>query len=98
VNGIRSAISKGLLTWIPSVDPDIICFQEIKAQPGQLQEESFASLGYHSFIHSAEKKGYSGVAIFSKQVPDLVQYGNNHKKNYMERKVYWGDFGEFSIV
>jgi exodeoxyribonuclease-3 len=98
VNGIRSAISKGLLSWLPTVNPDIICFQEIKAQPGQLQEEQFAALGYHSYIHSAEKKGYSGVAIFSKQVPDHVEYGMNHLRYDVEGRVIRADFNDFTVV
>ncbi|MGE5395065.1 MAG: exodeoxyribonuclease III [Candidatus Saccharibacteria bacterium] len=98
VNGIRSAISKGLLTWLPTVNPDIICLQEIKAQPGQLQEEQFAALGYHSYIHSAEKKGYSGVAIFSKQIPDQVEYGMNHLRYDVEGRVIRADFNDFTVV
>jgi exodeoxyribonuclease-3 len=98
VNGIRSAISKGLLSWLPTVNPDIICFQEIKAQPGQLQEEQFASLGYHSYIHSAEKKGYSGVAIFSKQEPLHVEFGMNHLRYDVEGRVIRADFSDFTVI
>lgn len=98
VNGIRSAINKGLLTWLPEVNPDVICFQETKAQPGQMQEADFAALGYHCYMHSAVKKGYSGVAIFCKEVPDHVEYGMNHSKYDVEGRVIRADFGEFSVI
>jgi len=74
VNGIRSAFSKGLLGLLNEVNPDIICFQEIKAQAGQMNESEFEAHGYHCHSFSAVKKGYSGVAIFSKIQQDLVVY------------------------
>ena len=98
MNGIRSAISKGLLSWLPEVNPDVICFQETKAQPGQMHEDEFAAMGYNSYIHSAEKKGYSGVAIFCKQVPDHVEYGMNHSRYDVEGRVIRADFGDLSVV
>ena len=98
VNGIRSAISKGLLGCLTEVDPDVICFQETKAQPGQMHEDEFEALGYHCFIHSALKKGYSGVAIFCKQIPDLVEYGMNHSKYDVEGRVIRADFGDLTVV
>ena len=98
VNGIRSAISKGLLGCLTEVDPDVICFQETKAQPGQMHEDEFEALGYHCFIHSAVKKGYSGVAIFCKQIPDYVEYGMNHSKYDVEGRVIRADFGDLTVV
>lgn len=98
VNGIRSAVRKGLLGFLSDVDPDIICFQETKAQPGEMNEADFAALGYHCYAHSADKKGYSGVAIFSKQIPDHVEYGMNHSKYDMEGRVIRADFGELSVI
>ena len=65
LNGIRSAIGKGLLEWLQSENPDVFCIQESKAQPEQIDVMAFQELGYHSYIHSAEKKGYSGVCIFT---------------------------------
>ena len=62
LNGIRSAISKGLLDWLKTENPDVFCIQESKAQPEQIDVLAMQELGYHSYIHSAEKKGYSGVA------------------------------------
>ena len=65
VNGIRSAMSKGLLEWMKAADADIICLQELKAEPTQLDVSVFEQMGYHHYWHPAVKKGYSGVAIFS---------------------------------
>lgn len=98
VNGIRSAIAKGLLNWLPDVNPDVVCIQETKAQPGQMHEAEFASLGYHCYAHSAEKKGYSGVAIFCKQIPDRIEYGVNNPKYDLEGRVIRADFGDLSVV
>ena len=61
VNGIRAAISKGLLEWIGSVSPDVICLQELKATPDQIPVMEIESMGYHCFWYPAKKKGYSGV-------------------------------------
>jgi exodeoxyribonuclease III len=67
VNGLRSALSKGLLDWLKITNPDIICLQEIKCEQDHINEEDFSALGYeHRIWNSAEKKGYGGVAIFSK--------------------------------
>ena len=66
VNGIRAAISKGLLSWLEAVSPDILCLQEIKATEDQIPLMEIEMLGYHHFWFPAKKKGYSGVAILSK--------------------------------
>ena len=75
LNGIRSAISKGLFDWLASEQPDGFCIQESKAQPDQIDVMTMQELGYTSYIHSAEKKGYSGVAIFTRIQPDRVVVG-----------------------
>ncbi len=98
VNGIRSALSKGLLEYLNGTGADVICFQETKAQPGQMQEEQFEALGYHCFVFSAVKKGYSGVAIFSKLKPDRVVYGMDNEKYDREGHVMRADFGDISII
>ena len=98
VNGIRSAVSKGLLSWLPEVNADVVCIQELKAQYGQMHEADFAALGFNCYAHSAEKKGYSGVAIYSKQVPDYVEYGMNHSKYDIEGRVIRADFGELTVI
>lgn len=98
LNGIRSAISKGLLEWLHQEDPDVFCIQESKAQPEQIDVLQMQELGYHSYIHSAEKKGYSGVCIFSKEVPDKVVAGMGIPRYDSEGRVLRADFGEITVV
>lgn len=98
VNGIRSAISKGLLDWLHQEDPDVFCIQESKAQPEQIDVLQMQELGYHSYIHSAEKKGYSGVCIFSKEVPDKVVAGMGIPRYDSEGRVLRADFGDITVV
>jgi exodeoxyribonuclease-3 len=98
VNGIRAAISKGLLDWLKSADADVVCVQETKAQPDQIPVEAFGELGYHSYIHSAMKKGYSGVAIFSKPEPNHIEYGTGIDKYDIEGRVIRADFNDFSVL
>ena len=98
LNGIRSAIGKGLLDWLKSEDPDVFCIQESKAQPEQIDVMAMQELGYHSYIHSAEKKGYSGGCIFTKQEPDKVVVGMNNPKYDREGRVLRVDFGDLTIV
>ncbi|WP_297764389.1 exodeoxyribonuclease III [uncultured Muriicola sp.] len=76
VNGIRAAVNKGFLDWLQSVDPDVVCLQEIKAMKEQLDLWLFEEAGYpYHYWYSAEKKGYSGVAILSKKEPDHIEFG-----------------------
>ena len=98
LNGIRSAINKGLLDWLQMENPDVFCIQESKAQPEQIDTLAMQELGYHSYIHSAEKKGYSGVCIFSKQVPDRVVAGMGISAYDSEGRVLRADFGDITIV
>jgi exodeoxyribonuclease-3 len=98
VNGIRAAIRNGLFDFLKEENPDIICFQETKAQPGQMKESDFELLGYHCNIFSAVKPGYSGVAIFSKQKPDAVVKGINIGKYDAEGRVIRADFGNISVI
>lgn len=99
LNGIRSAISKGLLDWLQTEQPDVFCVQETKAQPEQIDTVAFAELGYqYAYIHSAEKKGYSGVAIFSRQQPDKVVVGMNSDRYDREGRVIRADFGDLTII
>ena len=96
LNGIRSAMSKGWLDWVKIVNPDIICVQEIKAQTDQLNLDDFTNAGYYHYWYSAEKKGYSGVAIFSKEKPDHVEYGCGFDDQ--EGRVLRVDFGDVSVM
>ena len=98
VNGIRAAAGKGLLEWLEKVNPDVFCIQESKAQPDQIPVERLEALGYHSYIHSAEKKGYSGVCIFSKRCPDRVVEGMGKVRYDNEGRVLRADFGDLTIV
>jgi exodeoxyribonuclease III len=98
VNGIRAAISKDLLGWLQSVNPDIICFQETKAQPEQIPVMEFEALGYKSYWFSAKKKGYSGVALLSKQEPDKVIAGMGIPKYDDEGRFIRADFGDITVI
>ncbi|MGB2087232.1 MAG: exodeoxyribonuclease III [Psychroflexus salarius] len=85
VNGIRAALKKDLLGWLAAADADVVCFQETKAQPEQIDDQLFHDLGYkHCYWFSAEKKGYSSVGIISKREPKHVEYGTGI--DYMDRE------------
>lgn len=99
VNGIRAALSKGFLEWLQSVNPDLICLQEIKAEEAQLDLSLFEAAGYRfTYWYSAQKKGYSGVAILSKQKPDHVHYGTGIAYMDFEGRNLRADFGDLSIM
>lgn len=98
VNGIRAALNKGFADWLKSANPDVICIQETKAQPDQINTELLSGLGYKSFIHSADKKGYSGVAIFTKIEPDHVEIGCGIDYIDFEGRVIRADFGDVSVM
>lgn len=98
VNGIRSAIEKGLLTWLKAANPDVLCLQEVKANSDQVNLADFEALGYQSYWHSAQKKGYSGVAIFTKIKPMHVQIGCGIEKYDFEGRVIRIDFEDVSII
>ena len=98
VNGIRAAIRKGLLDWLRAVDADIVCIQETKAQPEQVPLFDIEELGYRSYWYSAQKKGYSGVAILTKKEPDHVKYGMGIQKYDDEGRFIRADYGDISVV
>jgi exodeoxyribonuclease-3 len=98
VNGIRAAITKGLLTWVKATNADVLCFQEIKATADQISAEAFKELGYTAYAFPAQKKGYSGVAIFTKEVPKHVEYGCGIEKYDYEGRVLRVDYSNFSIM
>jgi len=99
VNGIRAALKKGFLEWLQSVDPDVICLQEIKANEDQLDLSLFAAAGYgYNFWFSANKKGYSGVAILSKKKPDHVEFGTGIDYMDFEGRNLRADFGNISVM
>jgi exodeoxyribonuclease III len=98
VNGIRSALSKGLSEWFESQSPDIMCLQEIKLSETELVEPIFTALGYHCHWYPAEKKGYSGVAIISKTKPLSVVYGCGIDQYDSEGRTILADFKAFKIL
>lgn len=99
VNGIRAALKKGFLDWLGAVDPDVVCLQEIKAQENQLDLSVFEDTGYkYTYWYSAQKKGYSGVAILSKKEPDHVQFGTGIETMDFEGRNLRADFGELSVM
>ncbi|MCE2740367.1 MAG: exodeoxyribonuclease III [Sphingobacteriales bacterium] len=99
VNGIRSAMSKGLVDFMQSSGADVFCFQETKALQNQVEPYLFDVAGYpHQYWFSAEKKGYSGVAIFCKQKPDHISYGFNDPAYDNEGRIIRADFGDISVI
>lgn len=98
VNGIRSVLTKGVLQeYLQKSQPDIICFQETKAQADQV-EEDFSVYGYHAYWNSAVRKGYSGTLILSKEEPQSVQYGIGIDEHDQEGRVITAEFTDFYLV
>ncbi|MBQ5995219.1 MAG: exodeoxyribonuclease III [Clostridia bacterium] len=95
VNGIRACMNKGFTEAFDSLDADIFCLQETKVQPGQID---FAPEGYHCYWNYAEKKGYSGTAIFSKEEPLGVHYGINQPFYDNEGRVITLEFNDFYFI
>ncbi len=98
VNGIRSAIKKGFIDWLKTDPADIICLQEIKAEKDNVEHEAIEALGYHTYWFPAQKKGYSGVAIFTKTQPDALFYGNGIMQSDAEGRVLRADFGDLTLI
>lgn len=98
VNGLRSAISKGFWKWLQERQIDVLCLQEIKALPDQIGTFELEELGYHHYWYPAQKKGYSGVALFSKQKPNAVTYGCGIDAYDFEGRIIRADFNEFSVM
>jgi exodeoxyribonuclease III len=98
VNGIRAAMKKGLVDWLKTDPADIICFQETKAEKDNVVHTEFTSLGFHDYWFSAQKKGYSGVAVLTKIKPDHIQYGTGHQVSDDEGRVIQLDFGDVRLI
>jgi exodeoxyribonuclease III len=98
VNGIRSAANKGFFSWMQSQNADIICLQELKAQATDMTPEMLAPQGYHGYFHYAEKKGYSGVGIYSKNKPDRVIEGLGIGDIDSEGRYLELQFGNLSVI
>jgi len=97
-NGIRSAARKGFFEWMQARNPDVVCIQETKAQEHQLDDPVFRPAGYHRFLHDAQKPGYSGVAIYTRQAPDQVKHGIGWDVMDLEGRWLRADFGNLSVV
>ncbi|BDD11088.1 exodeoxyribonuclease [Fulvitalea axinellae] len=98
VNGIRAAIRKGFNDWVAEAKPDLLCLQETKATQDQVDLSELENLGYKSYWHSAQKKGYSGVALFAKQEPKHVEYGCGMEAYDNEGRVIRADYDGFSVM
>jgi len=99
VNGIRAAIRKGFLNWLQQADPDVICIQETKATKDQVEVAEIEAAGYpYHYWFSAQKKGYSGVAIFSKIEPNNVAYGTGIDYMDFEGRNIRLDFEDVSVM
>ena len=99
VNGVRAAMKKGLVNWLKDENPDIVCLQEIKALENQVNVSLFESIGFkYNYWFSAQKKGYSGVAILSKNKPKHVEYGTGIMQMDNEGRNIRLDFENFSVM
>lgn len=98
LNGIRAAARKGFYTWFEHVQPDVMCLQETKAQLHQLEDEMFHPAGYHGYFFDAEKKGYSGVAIYTRHKPQKVHTGLGFPLADTEGRYLQVDFSGLSVA
>ncbi len=99
VNGIRAAISKGFIEWLQSANPDVICLQEIKATEDQIPTDEITAAGYpFQYYFSAQKKGYSGVAILCKTAPKNIVFGTGIENMDFEGRNLRVDFDSLSVM
>lgn len=98
VNGIRSAAKKGLVDWLKTNPADLIFVQEIKANQEDVPVADIESAGYSVYSFSAQKKGYSGVAMLTRLKPDNVWYGNAMEQSDFEGRVIRADFGDYTFI
>jgi exodeoxyribonuclease-3 len=97
-NGIRSAVKKGLIDWLQTDPADVICIQETKIHKDDIDSKAIEALGFETYWFSAQKKGYSGVAVFTKIKPDLVEYGHKKEQSDFEGRVIRLDFGGVTLI
>lgn len=98
LNGIRSASKKGFFEWMAKQDADVVCVQELKAQAPDMSPEMLAPAGYHGYFHYAEKKGYSGVGLYSKVKPQQVMIGFGCPEFDAEGRYVECNFGKLSVI
>ncbi|MFC2001720.1 exodeoxyribonuclease III, partial [Chloroflexota bacterium] len=97
VNGIRAVKGKGFLEWLYKESPDILCLQETKAHPEQLDKDLMEPDGYYTYWNYPERKGYSGVATFTREKPLSVQYGFGATELDLEGRVILAEYPEFAL-
>jgi exodeoxyribonuclease-3 len=97
-NGIRAAMKKGLIEWLQTNPADIICIQETKANKTDVDIAAIEALGFETYWFSAQKKGYSGVAVFTKIKPELVEYGTQIEQSDFEGRVIRLDFKDITLI
>jgi len=98
VNGIRAVYRKNFFKWMKKTNPDILCLQEIKAQKGQIPEELIKPEGYYSYFNFAERKGYSGVAVYTKKRPSKVEYKLGLKRFDQEGRILKLKYSDFTLI
>ena len=98
LNGIRSATTKGVLRWFARQESDVICVQELKAQAANMTPAMLAPAGFHGYFHYAEKKGYSGVGLYARRMPDRVTAGLGIADIDAEGRYICADFGKLSVI
>jgi exodeoxyribonuclease III len=98
LNGIRSAAKKGFFDWMLAQSPDVVCLQETKSQEHQISEALWHPAGYHSYFFDAQKKGYSGVALYTRKKPDRVITGLGWSDVDNEGRYIQADFGNLSVA
>ncbi|KKO91261.1 exodeoxyribonuclease III [Sphingobacterium sp. Ag1] len=99
VNGLRAALKKDWLGWLKTVNADVICLQEIKATPDQIPEIALLEqMGYEHYWYPAQKKGYSGVALFTRITPKHIEYGCGHEDYDFEGRIIRADFDQVSVM
>ncbi len=98
VNGVRAAVRKGFLDWLYAEQPDVIGLQETKAWPEQLTGDILEPKGYRTYWATAEKKGYSGVALITKKEPLKVQIGLGIPEYDREGRTIVADYGDFVLI
>ena len=98
VNGIRAAARKGFFDWLNLTSPDVLCLQETKAQPDQMDEQLRNPVEYHSNWASADRKGYSGVGLLSRDAPDSVKLGIGIEAFDQEGRTIIADYGVFTLI
>lgn len=98
VNGIRAAIKKGFIEWLATDPADVICLQETKATSGDVDMKALEDAGFHHHWFSAQKKGYSGVAVFTKIKPDAVKTGTGYEMSDFEGRVIELQFGDVKLI